>query len=50
VDDYDYEEEDFKMERRLTQRRTRQRIEHWHPQDPDYVEEEDEEDEEAAED
>ena len=38
MDDYDYEEEDFKLERRLTQRRTRQQIEHWHPQDPDYGE------------
>ena len=40
-DDYDYEEEDFKMERRLMQRKTRQQIEHWHPQDPDYEDEED---------
>jgi hypothetical protein len=44
MDDYDYEEEDFKMERRLMQRITRQRIEHWHPQDPDYVGDDEDED------
>ena len=46
MDDYDYDEADLKLERSLMRRITRQRIEHWHPQDPDYVGDEDEDEDE----
>lgn len=40
MDDYDYDEADLKLQRKLQRQQTRQRTEHWHPQDPDYVEDE----------
>lgn len=44
--DYDdYEANEFLQERRFQRQRTRHQIEHYDPRDPDYIDDEDSEDE-----
>jgi len=43
-DDFDDEAHDLRQQRNILRRNIRQRTEHWHPQDPDYIEDEEDED------